>query len=155
MVEDFRAAKEKAKQYLDNADHILSITYPLVKEPKLLVAAMDNIYLSLLHTINASLHFERAMKRIPPFHDSFENKVEIFKRDFIKKYNLKSDYIKLIMQINNLLENHKKSTMEFPRKDVFVICTNDYSIKTLSMDEMKKIVAETKNFLRDVDAIIK
>jgi len=154
-MDDFQTAQEKAKQYLDNADHILSITYPLVKEPKLLVAAMDNIYLSLLNAVNASLNFERFNKRIPPFHDSFENKLEIFKKEFVKKYNLNPAYIKLITNINSLLENHKKSTMEFPRKDVFVICTNDYTIKTLSMEEMKSIVSETKNFLRDINSVMK
>ena len=154
-MDDFQTAQEKAKQYLDNADHILSTTYPLVKEPKLLVAVMDNIYLSLLNAVNASLNFERANKRIKPFHDSFENKLDIFEKEILKKYNLNPEYIKLIKNINSLLENHKKSTMEFPRKDVFVICTNDYKIKTLSMQEMKSVVLETKNFLRDINLIMK
>ena len=65
--------KEEALKKLKTADHILTQSYPLVKDTRLLLAVMDNIFLSLTNSMSSLLYQERLLKTIPPFHDNFDS----------------------------------------------------------------------------------
>ena len=66
-MEQFQIERELAKQKIKVADHIISVTYPLVKDPKLLLGVLENIHSALMHCISAILEYDRLFKRIPPF----------------------------------------------------------------------------------------
>lgn len=149
-MEKYQKSDLEAKKYIKIADHILTITYPLINDPKLLLAVMENIFLALAKTLGALLYFERLHKRIPPFHDNFESKFNMFKLNVANKFNFSKDYIHMLEDMKNIIVQHKKSPVEFVRKDVFVICSDNYNMKTLSIKEMKKYVAKAKVFIADI-----
>ena len=68
-------ALEKAKVYIRNADHMLTMTYPMVRDPKLLVAVAENLFNGLTSTVTALLYHERA-NGLPPFHESINQRVQ-------------------------------------------------------------------------------
>ena len=43
-MESYEIARDKAKRHVKIADHMLTQTYPLIQDPKLLIAVMDNIF---------------------------------------------------------------------------------------------------------------
>lgn len=152
-MEKFQEARELAKEKLKIADHMLYSTYPMIKDPRLLITIMDNIFLALSNSMSAILYYEQLFKRISNFTDNFDNKFNIFKDKIIKRYNINIEYISLIQDIKHLITSHRKSPVEFSRKDMFVICDGVYRTKKITVNDMKKFVSKAKLFIDEMNNI--
>lgn len=151
-MEKFQEYRDKAIRHLKIADHMFVITYPFVKDPKLLLTVLNNIFESIHCTIGSLLHYERLFKRINLFGDGFEEQAILFKQ-LAKQKNINPAYIHLIDEIREIISEHRKSAVEFARKEKFVICSDDYKMKTVSLDSIKKYIAQTKLFIEDIGKI--
>ena len=154
-MEVYQRLREEAKKKLSLADHMLYVTYPLVKDPKLLLAVMENIFLALTHTLGSLLYYERMFKRVPPFFDTFESKYRVFSEKCVERYGIEQEYLNLLRNVKEILIAHKRSPIEFSRKDQFVICSDDYQLKVLKISEIKEILAKTKEFNTRIENILK
>ncbi len=153
-MERFQIARELALKYLKAADHMLTQTYPLVKDTKLLIAVLNNIFISAENTMDTMLYHDRLFKKIPPFHENFESRFYMFKMKCAPQNKL-NEYISLIQETKELIEKHKQSNVEFSRKDAFVICDDDYRVKAITASELKNYIAKAKRFFSDVHNIVK
>ena len=152
-MEKFQELREVAKKKLQLADHILTMTYPIVNDGKLLLAVVENIFLALTNAIGSVLYYERLFKRIPPFHDNFSSKFNLF-REYAEKKNINEEYLRLIQNMKVIIVKHKKSPVEFVRKDQFVICNGSYRTYIISVNELKAYMAKAKSFLRQTEDMI-
>ncbi|MBS3164500.1 hypothetical protein J4439_03645 [Candidatus Woesearchaeota archaeon] len=146
-MEEFQAAREKALHNLRIADHMTSVTYPLLKDNKLLIAAMENLFLSVSGAMSAILLHDRTFKRVPPFADTFEVKFTVFRTKCMTHHGIGADSARLIQELREILVQRKKSPIEFSRRDTFVICSDDYRIRTLTHRDVKDFVARAKVFI--------
>jgi len=153
-MEEFQVLRDKALQKIKIADHMLFMTYPVVKDPKLLLAIIENIFTSLDYGVGALLHYERLFKKIPPFNDTYPSRMEMFRSKVLPRYGLNPNYLSLIQDVKGVLSEHKNSPVSFIRKDKFVICSPTYSIKTVDINLVKKYIFETKVFLSTVNKIV-
>ncbi|RMF54516.1 hypothetical protein D6745_05125 [Candidatus Woesearchaeota archaeon] len=153
-MEKFQLAQQKAKKNLQVADHMLTVTYPMVKDPKLLASVMENLFLSLTNAMASLLYLDRMYKRVPPFQDTFESKFMVFRDKCARRYNIQKEYLDFILEVKNLVLEHKKSPVEFSRKDKFVICSDNYSIKAISVEKMKSYVAKAKMFVHQINILV-
>jgi len=152
---DILALFEKSNQHFKTADHIVYMTYPLVKDNKLIAVVLENLNQALQAAIEALLHYEKLYKRIGPFPENFYSRIEIFKNKIAPIYNIERGHIVLIEEIRNLVQERKESKMEFIRQDKYIICNNDYSrIKAVNMDKLKSYINELKPFMRKVNLIL-
>ncbi len=134
---------------------MLGVTFPLVKDPKLLLAIIENIFLAYTNSMAALLHYERFYQRIPPFRDdSFESKFNMFKERCVLKYKLDKSYILEMQDIKDIIVSHKKSPVEFKRGDRLVICSDNYKLKTVSVNDLQKYLDKAKVFIEAIDTII-
>ena len=147
-MEQFQVFREKAQTKLKIADHMLTMTYPLVKDTKLLLVIMKNLFLSLTYAMSSILYYERLFKRIPLFSDNFESKFSIFKEKCINKYDIPQEYVRLLQNVKSTMMEHKKSPIEFERKGTFVICSDSYKLRTISTSQIKDYIAKTKEFIQ-------
>ncbi len=154
-MEAYQRLLTEAKKKLSLADHMLFVTHPLLKDPKLLLAVMENLFLAQTHTMGALLYYERIFKRVQPFFDTFESKYRVFSEKCLERYNLDPDYLDFLRSIKEVLVAHKRSPIEFSRKDQFVICSEDYELKVLNISEIKELVAKTKQFYVDITSLIR
>jgi hypothetical protein len=145
---------ESAKQNIKVADHMMNVTYPLVMDPKLFPTIIENIFLGYANALAAILHYERYYKRIPPFNDSFDSKLMFYDTYVKDQYKFNPHYAKTMNSIRELMIAHKKSPVEFSRKGKFVICNDEYSLKTLDIDVVKSYIRECKNFISEIERII-
>lgn len=152
-MERFQEAREQARRNLKVADHMAFITYPLVKDNKLLIAILENIFLALTNALGSLLYYERLFKRIPPFHDNFDSKINMFKERCAERYRLSREYAAMMLEIKNLILEHKRSPVEFSRSEGFVICTENYRFKKISIEQIRSYIEKTKTFLGEVEAI--
>jgi hypothetical protein len=153
-MEKLREVSNRARHRVKLADHMLTQTYLLVKDPKLLLAVIENTFLALTSAMGSVLHHERMYKRIPPFVDNFENKFDIFKRKCAERHNIDKEYLSMVREIKEIIVAHKTSPVEFARKDSFVICTENYRLKTITVDQLKKYIKKTKEFVQITENIV-
>lgn len=153
-MEKFQEARARAKRNIQIADHMLTQTYPFVKDPKLLLAVMENIFLALTNAMASVLYYERLFKRIPPFQDTFESKFNMFKLKTSVRYNIDNSYLMLMQEVRDMVLEHKKSPVEFSRHDSFVICSENYHMKTISTKNIQEYITKTKLFIEEVDKIV-
>ena len=154
-MESFQTLRTNALEKLKIADHLVGTTYSLVKEPKLLVSVLEHIYLAFEYTITALLEYEKNFKTVPDYTRSFESRIEIFRRKIATKYEISDKIIEFIINIKKTLDEHKKASVEFTKKETFVISDNNYNITTLNVDEVKKTLSTAKHYIEDLLKIIK
>ena len=153
-MERFQEYREKARSKLKIADHMITMTYPLVQDTRLLISVMENLFLSLTNSMASVLYYERLFKRIPPFHDNFDSKYNMFRSKVVPRYKIDPSYVQMLNEIKDIIIQHKKSPVEFTRKDMFVIASNTYNLKTISVDQIKKYIAKSKLFLEEMEQIV-
>ena len=154
-MESFQILRAQAEEKLKIADHLIGTTYSLVKEPKLLVSVIENIYHALDLTVSALLEYEKNLKILPSYTNTFEGRMDLFRRKIATKYDIKIDVMNFIINIKNTLDEHKKSSVEFTKKEKFVISDNDYNITTLSAEDVKKTLAKARHIIDELLKIIK
>ncbi len=153
-MERHEELREKAVRNLKIADHMLTQTYPHLNDPRLLLTVLENIFLALTNSMGALLHFERLNKNIPPFHDNFESKYNVFKMEVAGKQGISNEHIKFIGDVKNMVAAHRKSPVEFSRKGAFVMCSEDYSMRKVEPAPMKDYLSKARSFVEDVSSII-
>jgi len=153
-MERFQELREVAKKKIQIADHMLTMTYPMVKDPRLLLAVLENIFLSLTNMMGSVLYHERTFKRVPPFQDNFTSKFAVFKL-IAENHKLQPTYLMMIQEIKEIIMQHKKSPVEFIRKDSFVICAEDYDMRTISLEQIKDYISKTKMFFQETTNLLK
>lgn len=154
MPEKFIENLDKASSILKTADHMLYMTYPLIKEKRLLLKILTEIYLVVLNIINAILQYEYFYKRIQLYKDARTN-FEIFKQRCSPRYSISQEQIEKIKEIFDLTEKHKNSPFEFVRNDKIVIMTNALHTDTITIEKMKSFILLSKDLLRKAETIIR
>jgi len=152
-MEKFQELREVSKKKIILADHILTQTYPLLKDPKLLLSALENVFLAYTNSVGSLLYYERLFKRIPNFQETFDSKFRMFIEACSLKYKVKQEDINTIKEIKDIIVQHRKSPMEFAKDDRFVICSNNYSMKTVKLDDLKKMISNAKEFIDKINVI--
>jgi hypothetical protein len=153
-MENYQEYQQQARQKLKNADHLVSISYPMVRDNKLLLAAAENLAESLNLYVLTVLAYERLKKSIPPFHDDQESALSSFERDIVPKYKIDIKYIKLITDFNELVRFHKDSAVEFNRKDKFVMASGNYKLMELSEGLLKDNLERARRFMELIETIV-
>jgi hypothetical protein len=153
-MEKYQENINNAIKNINIADHMIYVTYPLVKEKKLLLSSIDRIYDALMSTINAILQYDYVWKRIKLYQDPKDN-FEVFLNKCAKHYGLNNDEIAGIFELISIVELHKKSPMEFLRREKIVILTDNLQTKTIDSNILKHYLTIVKSILNKTRIIIK
>ena len=136
---------DEAKRILKIADHMAYITYPVLKEHRLLIKILEQISKALTNSVSAILIHEYSQKRIKTYTDPKLN-FDTFK-DISTSYGLNEGHIKTIKNVSNLMESHNRSTMEFIRKDKFVIMSDNLQTQDITLDQVKSFLKLSKEII--------
>jgi hypothetical protein len=147
-----RSLKEGLKE-LRVADHMLYITHPLINDKRLLLNSIDKIYEALKKLINALLQFEYLNKRIQ-IHSDPKINFETFMLKTAPRYGISSQENEKIREFMHLVESHKKSPLEFTRKEKVVILSEDLSSKQINSEKLKDYLFLVKNLFRKAQIIL-
>lgn len=154
MEEGHERIISEAVKSLKTADHLTYITYPVVKDNKLLIKIVENVYISLVMVMEGLLYYDRYYKRIGPFADNFDSRLDVFKNKVGRRYNFDREFIVLLLDLKKIIEDHKKSPMVFQRSDRVVICSDRYRMKTLNIDDVKHYIGKAKPFISKARNIV-
>ncbi|MFH1409000.1 MAG: hypothetical protein ABIH34_03770 [Nanoarchaeota archaeon] len=149
-MEAFQQYRKDAAHALMVADHMLTVTYPMVQDTKILFNVLTNIYKSMIYAVKSMLSYELLFKRIPSYPDNIQSYLEVFSARCERRYSLDPTYLHLLKKIHEMIEMHKTSPIEFSRKDKFVICSDNYRLSTITAAQLKEYLQKAKLF---IDAI--
>ena len=151
-METYLGHRRKASRYLHVADHMIYMTYNVVGDPKLLLSVMDIIFLSLTNAVTSVLEYAYKYKIIPQVPQGFEAKFMLFK-DLGAKYGVDEMFLFMLRDVKDTIYEHKTSPVEFRRKDKYVICSDSYEMKTISLDQIKEYIRQTRDFIKLTEKI--
>ena len=150
----YNIAKKKAIQQYDAAFHLLNVTFPLVKDPKLLMGVINNISTSLEYCMDTILAYERRLRLVPNCSDTFQSKFNLFRYKCVRRNGIPQELVNLMIDLRELIDLHRKSPMEFQRGNRYVLATRDYKLKVLSIKDIKNYVEMNKQFLNILNKTI-
>lgn len=148
-MERFLELRSQAARHAEVADHMLSVTYPTLSDPKLLVTVLENAYASMLAAVESLLQYELLFKRINLYGDSVEERLRMFKH-LSAKHELDPKYLTAIEELRQILREHQESPMEFSKDEHFVMYTDDSGVKTISAGSIKRYIPLAKEFTKEI-----
>jgi len=144
--ERFILSLDNARKALRTTDHLVYVTFPLLKEQRLLLKSLEELQDAILNTVNAILQYEAYNKKVSISTDSKEN-FNTFRR-IAQSYNINFIQIDKITEILRIAEQHRKSPFEFVKNDKIIIMGDGFKTEILSIDKMKSYIIEVKDLLR-------
>lgn len=137
---------EEAQRQLSLADHLLTMTYPLVKDPKLLVGIMQNISEANNQIIMDVLNMASKSQQIIPT-TTFATRFSQFKAVLKPLKIISKEDLEVFQTVHDLEEEHKKSPVTFSRDQKYVLCGDDYTLTTLTEKNLKSFLQQAKKIL--------
>ncbi len=149
----FIESLQEAERNVRIIDHMLYITYPLVKDKRILIKVLKESKNSIFLCISAILQYEYINKRIKLSNDSKIN-FNTF-RECSETYRITGDEIKKILELYDIIEHHKESSMEFYKNGKLVILSENMAQKLISLEKTKEFLELSKEILKkSKDSII-
>ncbi|MFH0831304.1 MAG: hypothetical protein V1886_00340 [archaeon] len=149
MPETAQLALQSASKALQTADHMVYITFPLIRENRLLIKILSEIYSAMLSLVNLMLQYEASYKRIAMTENAQEN-FRLFREKCSPRFGISPSELEVIIDVFKLMEEHKASPMEFTRQDKLVIMSDNLKTETVTLDRLKGYLLASKNILQKV-----
>ena len=144
---DWRNNFEKAKKHFKIADHMSYITFAILKENRLMIKIFNEITESIKCCILGLLGYYEEQGKIKLF-DEMSLNLRTFKEKIAPVY-LDSKEIHEIFSILSVHNKHKESSLEFVKRDKFVIFTGN-GYETLTIEKIKQYLALNRKLLASI-----
>jgi len=146
-MEKFLEYLNEAEKIIHTADHLIYMTFPLVRDKKLLLKIITETKTAVVNCINSILQYEYLYKRIKLYKDPKTN-FKTFAEKCAKRYGITREEIESITELFDIVEKHKQSPFEFMKNDKVVILSENSSQKVISVEKTKEFLNISKNILR-------
>ena len=123
--------------------HLFYVTFPLVKDKKILLKVLINSKKVIVECINTMLHYESMLQRIKLSDDPVLN-FKTFEQKCTKWYGITDEEFNLILELFETIKKHDESPVEFLKGDNIVILSENMKPRILSFQDIKKFVELAK-----------
>ena len=136
----------EAERLLKTSDHLIYVSYTLLKDQKLLVKILPEIKNAISKALNAILQNEYLFKRIKLYKNPKDN-FETFKKKCAPRYNITNSEIRKIEELFKIVESHENSPMEFTRGENVVILSDTNTHLIVNIEKTKEFLQLGKSIL--------
>jgi len=143
-----------AKKEIEVADHLLYMTYPMIKETKFLLAITDHIIKAGRSALQALLEYERLYKRIEAYPKNFAMEISIYRQKLESKYGFDPVFYRLLNKLLEIQKFDQNSTVRFRRGDKYILTSANYDITTLDESSVKRYSSVTRKFVAEIEKIL-
>ena len=154
MADDYLAARDRAKQYFNSASHLLKVTFPVVKDPKLLLGVIHHLHLSMEQCLEAILSHDQQLQLVPKSLDTFQAKIAAFRHKSCRRHNIPIELLNALVSLKEIVDLQQRSTMQFPRGPRFVLSTSDYRFKAISVADVQKYSQQAEQLIAVTDQVL-
>ncbi|MCK5149592.1 hypothetical protein KAJ87_01555 [Candidatus Pacearchaeota archaeon] len=145
-MEKFLESIQEAEKIIKNVDHMIYITFPLIKEKKLLLKILLETKIAIANCINSILQYEYIYKRIT-LYKSAKTNFMTFIQKCSQKYEITKQEIKLILELFDIIEKHKHSPIEFIKNEKIIILSENLNPKIITIEKIKEFLLLSKSIL--------
>jgi hypothetical protein len=145
---------QEANKRFNSVDHMLYVTYPLVKDNKLLILMVEGLNKSLNLFLEALMNYEYLYKRINNIPEDFSGKMDLLKRSVANRYNIPRNSIVVMEDLNKIVDERRKSPMEIVKREKYVILSDNYNQTHVTIEKLKNYINESKLFINKVNTLI-
>ncbi len=145
-MEKFLGYLKEAEKIIQKVDHIVYITYPLIKDKRLLLKILLETKIAITNCINSILYHEYLYKKITLYKNAKTN-FKTFNEKCSPKYRITKEEIELILELFDIVKKHNQSSMEFMRNEKIVILSANLEPKTITIEQTKGFLLLAKNIL--------
>lgn len=141
----------QAKKEFAMADHIATVTLPLIRDKKVFLSVLEHTNHSIILAIKAYLQSQKVKKSIRMIPESEELVRQLFFESFMEDLNITIREKMKIDELDNVVMSHKKSRAELKRGDEYVIVLPNFNTITLNKDQIKKYLSLARNFIIKIE----
>jgi len=152
-MDKFLENLQEAGKIISTTDHMLYVTFPLIKDKKLLLKILRDTKIAISKCISSILQYEYLYKRIKLYNDPKTN-LKTFEEKCAKRYAITKQEIKLITELFDVVEEHKKSSMEFMKNSKIIILSGSLEQKIVTIEKAKEFLILAKNLLKKIEKTI-
>jgi len=152
---DYKALFGAAKKESELADHLLYVTFLLVKENKFLLPILEHITNAAQKTLQALIEHEYTYKRISLCPTNFAVQISLYREQIEKTHALDPIFFRLLKKLIEIQRFEKDAIVRFKRGDKYILATGEYSQMTvLDVENIKKFLNCTKKFIEKAEPIV-
>jgi len=144
----------EADRIIKAVDHLVYVTFPLVKDKRMLLNIIAETKKAVALCINSILQYDYLYKKIRLYKDTKENFIT-FKEKCAPRYGISQQEVDKITVLFELAEKHKKSPLEFVRNDKVVIMSENFQTNTITVEKTKEFVITARNLLEKIEKFLK
>ncbi len=144
---------QEVEKSVQTLDHMIYVTFPLIKDKKLLLKILLETKVALTKCINIILQYEYLYKRIR-LHKDIKTNLRTFQEKCAPRYYINPQEIKRMQELFSLAEQHKQSPFEFVRNEKVVIMSENFKLKTITLEETKEFVILAKTIITKIKRTI-
>jgi len=144
-MQQYKEDLKQALRHIQIADHITYVTFPLVNEKRLLLKIIEEINLSIICSLNCMFNYKYPLKSIDFGKDNTD--LENSLKEISKDYELTNEQIIKIKEVFELNKKHKKSSIEFVKKDNVVILSDNLSFQAINIQKIKEYLLLAKRII--------
>lgn len=151
-METFKNLVLETNRHYRLADHITNVTYPLLKDSRLLLSMIDNLDKCVKCALDAYIYIEKINNRISVFPTDLPTKLHVFSKTAAIRHNVNGFQI-LIREIDEITNKHKESPVEFIKDNKLYMYNREYKARTLDIKDIKLYLLKTKPFIVQLNNI--
>jgi hypothetical protein len=141
-MERHEACLALARRELEAAQKTLEITYKLLEEPKVLAVAAGKLQRALMNAMRGMFDEDPKMM------------LQLFRARQARRYRFSEDFSRVIEEVLEIVEEHRRSPVEFARHGNLVICTENYELTMLTHEMLKERMEKAKIFIREAENLL-
>ena len=142
---DVKLFSDSEKSF-QTADHLMYFVYPMLKDPKLIKKALEEIFSSARNMIRSIILFEHKKSNIRLYQDN-ESNIETFKK-ISTKLDISKPELDTVLEIFTFSEKHQKSPTEFVRNNQIIILLENQRYETITFEKLKSYVNILKTIIQ-------
>ncbi len=143
----------EAERTIMATDHLIYVTFPLIKNKRLLLKAMVDLKNAIAKCINSILQYEYIFRRIRLSKDPKTN-LETFLKKSAPNNGIGVSETRQIIELFGLVKKHEESPMEFVRKEKIVILSANLHKDIITLEDIKRFLILSKTILKKTQEII-
>jgi len=142
----------EAERELKKIDHIIYVTFPLLKDKNILIKSLVHTKEAVVKCINSILQYEYFHNKIELSENPLIN-FRIFKEKCSRNYFIEEKEVKMIEELFDLAKSHKQSPMEFIKDGKVIILSDKMVKKTFTLEDVKRFLEMSKKVVEKTKGV--
>ncbi len=145
---------QQARKEIELADHLLYVTYPIIKEMKFLISISEHISKAAFAAMEGLLEFERHYKRLEPFSRNFGMMLSTYRQKVEPFYGFDPKFYSLLKKLNEIRKLGANANVAFRRGERYVLANTDFKLTTIDVESIKRYNNIAKRFVEKAERIV-